>query len=43
MMPVTLYYIVVVGYPDHNTADDLELELPIRGYVAAKSTSQDWW
>ena len=40
MMPVTPYYIVVVSYPDHNKVDDLELELPIRGYVAAKRTSR---
>ena len=40
MMPVTqYYYIVVVSRPDHITADELELESPIRGYVAAKSTS----
>ena len=43
MMPVILYYIVVVSCPDHITADELELELPIRGYVAAKRTSRDSW
>ena len=43
MMPVTPYYIVVVSCSDHNTVDDLELELPIRGYVAAKRTSLDSW
>ena len=43
MMPVTPYYIVVVSCPDHITADELELELPIRGYVAAKRTSRDSW
>ena len=41
MMPVFLYYIVVVSCPDHITADELQLELLIRGYVAAKHTSRD--
>ena len=40
MMPVTLYYTVVVSCPNYMTADELELELLIRGYVAAKYTSQ---
>ena len=29
IVPVAPYYIVVVSYPDHITADELELELPI--------------
>ena len=45
MMPVTPYYIVVVSCPDYImimiTADELEMELPIRGQVAAKHTSRD--
>ena len=41
MMPVTPYYIVVVSCSDHIAADELELELSIRGYVAAKRTSRD--
>ena len=40
-MPVTPYYIVVVSCSDHIAADELELELSIRGYVAAKRTSRD--
>ena len=40
MMPVTPYSIVVVSYPDHITADELQLELLIRGYVAAKHTTE---
>ena len=40
MMPVTPYYIVVVSCPDHITADELQLELLIRGYVAAKHTTR---
>ena len=43
MMPVTPYYIVVVSCSDHIAADELELELSIRGYVAAKRTSRDSW
>ena len=42
-MPATTYYTVVVSCPDHITADELELELPIRGYVAAKRPSRDSW
>ena len=38
-MPVSPYYIVVVSCPDYMKADELKLELPICGYVAAKHTS----
>ena len=43
MMPVTPYYIVVVSCPDYVKAEKLEMELLIRGYVAAKLTSLDSW
>ena len=42
-MPVAPYYIVVVSCPDHITADEFELVLPIRGFIAAKHTSRDSW
>ena len=35
-MPVTPYCIVVVLCRDYMTADELELELLLHGYVAAK-------
>ena len=38
---VNPYYIVVVSYPDDIKLDELELALPIRGYVAAKHTSRE--
>ena len=45
MLPVTPCYIKVVSCPDYTNLDEIQqqLELPIRGYVAAKCTSRESW
>ena len=45
MLSVTLYYIVVVSCPDYMKLDEIQqqLQLPIRGCLAAKCTSRESW
>ena len=45
MLHVTPEYIVVVSNPAKNIVDEdeYEIKLPLRGYIAAKHTSQESW
>ena len=45
MMSVNPYYIVVVSCPDYMKLDEIQqqLQLPIRGCLAAKCTSRESW